>query len=176
MKTLVSNDVLSRMALCVCVLSAVPIARATEPIAIAMTAERWQTRENAEFLRQLGFYHGLLRLNSGNATLKDLTFGDGTIEFDVNTIGGARPASPSVSRTTPISNSCTSGLIRTVRLSGPAYSMRRRLMVSCYGTSFRNIRPGAASGERVEPHPDGRIRPANECLCERCGVAHLGGR
>ena len=48
-----------------------------------MTAEHWQTKENAEFLRQLGFYHGLIRLNSGLATLKGVTFGDGTIDaFD----------------------------------------------------------------------------------------------
>ena len=72
MKTPVSKDVLSRMALCVCVLSALPIARASEPITIPMTADRWQTKENAEFLRQLGFYHGLMRLNSGNAVLKGI--------------------------------------------------------------------------------------------------------
>ncbi len=58
---------------------------------IAMTADHWQTKENAEFLRQLGFYHGLMRLNSGNAVLKGVTFSDGTIEFDVNTIGRGAP-------------------------------------------------------------------------------------
>ena len=56
-----------------------------------MTADRWQTKENAEFLRQLGFYHGLMRLNSGNAVLKDITFSDGTIEFDVDAIGRGAP-------------------------------------------------------------------------------------
>ena len=66
-------------------------ARAADPIAIPMTAERWQTKENAEFLRQLGFFHGLMRLNSGTAVLKDTTFSDGTIEFDVNTIGRGSP-------------------------------------------------------------------------------------
>jgi hypothetical protein len=60
-------------------------------IPILMTAEHWQTKENAEFLQQLGFFHGLMRLNSGNATLKDVTFSDGTIEFDVNTIGRGAP-------------------------------------------------------------------------------------
>jgi len=60
-------------------------------IAVPMTAERWQTKENAEFLRQLGFYRGLMRLNSGNAVLKGTTFTDGTIEFDVNTIGRGSP-------------------------------------------------------------------------------------
>jgi hypothetical protein len=63
----------------------------TEPITIAMTTDRWQTKENAEFLRQLGFFHGLMRLNSGNAVLKGVTFSDGTIEFDVNTIGRGAP-------------------------------------------------------------------------------------
>ena len=79
------------MALCVCFLSALPIAQGAEPITISMTADHWQTKENAEFLRQLGFYHGLMRLNSGNAVLKDITFSDGTIEFDVNTIGRGMP-------------------------------------------------------------------------------------
>jgi hypothetical protein len=32
-----------------------------------------------------------MRLNSGNAVLKDVAFNDGTIEFDVNTIGRAHP-------------------------------------------------------------------------------------
>src|ERR1051325_674695 len=91
MKTLVSKAALNRMALCVCFLSALPIAQGAEPITIAMTAEHWQTKENAEFLRQLGFYHGLMRLNSGNAVLNGVTFSDGTIEFDVNTVGRGAP-------------------------------------------------------------------------------------
>jgi len=62
-----------------------------KPILIDMTAERWQTGENAEFLRELGFYHGLMRLNNGRAVLRDVTFSDGTIEFDVNTIGRGMP-------------------------------------------------------------------------------------
>ena len=91
MKTLVRKSTLHRMAFCVSVLSALPIARGAEPITIAMTADHWQTKENAEFLRQLGFFHGLMRLNSGHAVLKDITFSDGTIEFDVNTIGRGDP-------------------------------------------------------------------------------------
>ena len=79
------------MALCICFLSALPIAQAAEPMTVTMTSDRWQTKENAEFLRELGFYHGLMRLNSGNAVLKDITFSDGTIEFDVNTIGRGAP-------------------------------------------------------------------------------------
>src|SRR5262245_9954861 len=62
-----------------------------EPITITMTADHWQTKENAEFLRQLGFFHGLMRLNSGDALHKGMTFSNGTIEFDVNTIGRGAP-------------------------------------------------------------------------------------
>src|SRR6266478_3255255 len=91
MKTLVWKYALNRMALCVCFLSALPMAKGAEPITISMTADHWQTKENAEFLRQLGFFHGLMRLSSGNAELKGITFSDGTIEFDVNTIGRGAP-------------------------------------------------------------------------------------
>jgi hypothetical protein len=77
--------------LSVCFLSALLSAHGAEPLAIAMTADRWQTKENAEFVPALGFYHGLMRLNSGAAVLKDVTFGDGTIELDVNTIGRGMP-------------------------------------------------------------------------------------
>ncbi len=91
MTTLVRKDALNRVALCLFFLSALPIAQAAESIKIAMTADRWQAKENAEFLRQLGFYQGLMRLNSGNAVLKDITFSNGTIEFDVNTIGRGAP-------------------------------------------------------------------------------------
>jgi len=66
-------------------------APAGDPIAIPMTADHWQTKENAEFLRELGFFRGLMRLNSGNAVLKETTFSDGTIEFDVITIGRGSP-------------------------------------------------------------------------------------
>jgi hypothetical protein len=62
-----------------------------EPIMIAMTADHWQTKGNAEFLRQLGFFRGLMRINTGDALLKDITFADGTIEFDVNTVGRGAP-------------------------------------------------------------------------------------
>ncbi len=65
--------------------------QSAEPITIAMTADHWQVKENAEFLRQLGFFHGLMRLNSGDAVLKGVAFSDGTIEFDVNTVGRGAP-------------------------------------------------------------------------------------
>jgi hypothetical protein len=91
MKILLPQDVLIRIVLCVCCLSSFSIAHGAEPIAITMTADHWQTKENAEFLRQLGFFHGLMRLNSGDAVLKDIAFSDGTIEFDVNTVGRGAP-------------------------------------------------------------------------------------
>ena len=101
MKTLISKNALTRMALCACFLpglanglfsqEAPPIAHGAEPITITMTSDLWQTKENAEFLQQLGFYHGLMRLNSGDAVLKGITFSNGTIEFDVNTIGRGAP-------------------------------------------------------------------------------------
>src|SRR5689334_10949572 len=87
----IRNRPLTRIALSACFLCVLGMARGAEPIAVSMTADRWQAKENAEFVRQLGFYHGLMRLNSGNAVLKDLTFSDGTIEFDVNTIGRGAP-------------------------------------------------------------------------------------
>jgi hypothetical protein len=72
MKTLLSNDALDRAALCVCFLSALPIAQGGKLITIPMMADHW-------------------RLNSGQAALKGITFSDGTIEFDVNTIGRGAP-------------------------------------------------------------------------------------
>jgi len=91
MRTFVSKNAVSRLAICACLLPVLPLAHAAKPITVDMTADHWQTKENAEFLRELGFFHGLMRLNSGNAVLKDVTFGNGTIEFDINTIGRGAP-------------------------------------------------------------------------------------
>src|SRR5438477_1453715 len=91
MKTLFRVDTLKKMAVCLCFLSRVPMAQGAEPITISMTPGHWQTKDNAEFVQQLGFYDGLMRLNSGRAALKDINFSDGTIEFDVNTIGRGMP-------------------------------------------------------------------------------------
>ena len=57
----------------------VSLAQAAGPITITMTADHWQTKENAEFLRQLGFFHGLMRLNSGPAVELRL-MGDGGLD------------------------------------------------------------------------------------------------
>ncbi|HVY94788.1 MAG TPA: hypothetical protein VHA14_18625 [Bryobacteraceae bacterium] len=82
---------MTKLALSLCILSALPFTCAAEPNTIPMTAEHWQTKENAEFLQQLGFFHGLMRLNNGEAALKDVTFANGTIEFDVLTVGRGAP-------------------------------------------------------------------------------------
>jgi hypothetical protein len=55
MTSFVSTNALSRMTIEICLVSALPTARGGEPIEIAMTAEHWQAKDNAEFLRQLGF-------------------------------------------------------------------------------------------------------------------------
>ena len=120
---------------------------AAEPITITMTADHWQAKENAEFLRQLVFFHGLMRLNSGDAVLKGITFSDGTIEFDVNTIGRGAPGI--------VFRQQDEGNFELLSLrpdpSCPAFlaciSMRRRLIVSCYGICFRNIKRGRRSGD-----------------------------
>ena len=152
-------------------------APAVAPIAVPMTADRWQTKENAEFLRQLGFFHGLMRLNSGNAVLKDTTFSDGTIEFDVNTIGRGSPgiafrqqdddnfellylqARSSVSGLPGVHAVCASDTWR------PAVGSLSAIPNS-----------GAAPRERMESHQDGRVRPSDERVRERCPVADAGGR
>src|SRR4051812_11462350 len=177
MKTLVSKHALKMMALWVCFLSALPIAQGAEPITISMTADQWQTKENAEFLRQLGFYHGLMRLNSGNAVLKDITFSDGTIEFDVNTIGRGAPGIAFRQQ--------DEGNFELLYLRpDPNCPAFRGLYAICAGDSWRPAmgplspisNAGAASGERVESHQNGRIRPAHEHFRERCHIAHTAGR
>ena len=118
---------------------------AGDAITISMTADHWQTKENAEFLRQLGFYHGLMRLNSGTAVLKGTTFSDGTIEFDVNTIGRGSPGIAFRQQDEETLSCCISGPIRRVRLSWRACSMHPRRMASCCGTCFRNTKRGRHS-------------------------------
>lgn len=41
-------------------------ANGAKPIAIGMTADHWQTKKNAEFLQQLGFYYGQMRTTSSD--------------------------------------------------------------------------------------------------------------
>ena len=112
-----------------CVLAALPAARGAAPIAIAMTPDHWQTKENAEFLKQVGFYRGLVRLNSGTAGLKDVTFNNGTIEFDVNTIGHGMPGIAFRQQDENNFELLYLRPIRVVRLFRHASSTRPRLMV-----------------------------------------------
>jgi hypothetical protein len=67
-----------------CLLAAHEI-RAAAPIKVPMTADRWQATDNAEYVK----YKGLdaLHLKEGFAVLKDVTFRNGTIEFDVDPQG-----------------------------------------------------------------------------------------
>src|SRR5206468_8807930 len=145
MKTL-PQVVLIRIAFCVCSLLSLTIALPAEPITIAMTAGHWQTKENAEFLRQLGFFHGLMRLNSGNAVLKDITFSDGTIEFDVNTIGRGAPG---IAFRQQDENTFELLYLRPDP-NCPAFraciQYAPQTQASCYGTSFLNIKRGRRSG------------------------------
>jgi hypothetical protein len=83
--------ILLSMAVAAAFVSTLPTLRGAEPIRIAMTAEHWRAGENAEFLQTLGFPRGLMRLNSGNAVLKDIVFADGTIEFDIKPVGRGMP-------------------------------------------------------------------------------------
>src|SRR6478752_4045488 len=77
------------MALCIGFLSALPIAQAAQPITVTMTADNWRRTRSSS--GSWVFDYGLMRLNSGDAVLKGITFSDGTIEFDVNTIGRGVP-------------------------------------------------------------------------------------
>jgi len=77
------------MALCIGFLSALPIAQAAQPITVTMTADNWRRTRSSS--GSWVFDYGLKRLNSGDAVLKGITFSDGTIKFDVNTIGRGVP-------------------------------------------------------------------------------------
>src|SRR5262245_8893811 len=64
---------------------------AAEPIKIAMTADHWTTSGLAYFVQHNGFDAIELKagdyakkIKSGQAVLNDFTFGDGTIEYDVD--------------------------------------------------------------------------------------------
>ena len=58
----------------------------TPSLNVPMIADRWRTDGNAEFLAG-----GILRINDGQAALGGLSFGDGTIAFDLKPIGEDMP-------------------------------------------------------------------------------------
>jgi hypothetical protein len=63
------------------VLSAQGDSKAAGQIKVAMTPEHWKTKGAAEFVKHNGF--DSLALKAGLATLNDLSFRNGTIEFDL---------------------------------------------------------------------------------------------
>ncbi len=79
-----------------CLLMTIPAARGAEPVKIAMTADRWTiTAGEVEFVEHLGVPSVELKpgnyakhIASGEAVVKDLTFGSGTIEYDVDATAG----------------------------------------------------------------------------------------
>ncbi len=70
--------------LCLCLAPAHETSGA-QPIKVPMTADRWQTIDNAEYLSHKGA--DAMHLKGGVAVLNDLTFRNGTIEFDVDPLG-----------------------------------------------------------------------------------------
>jgi hypothetical protein len=59
------------------------IAFAQEAIKIPMTADRWETKDNATFETDAAYPLGVMTVTKGVAVLKEFTFRNGTIEFDV---------------------------------------------------------------------------------------------
>jgi hypothetical protein len=66
-----------------CMLTSSEVAFAQEAIKIPMTADRWEAKDNVEFVQEDAYPLGVMKVNKGVAVLKDLGFKDGTIEFDV---------------------------------------------------------------------------------------------
>ena len=65
-----------------CLMPAAQAAPAPAPLAIPLTAERWQTSGKVDFVSAEGFPLGLLKVAEGSALARGLTFDDGTIEYD----------------------------------------------------------------------------------------------
>jgi hypothetical protein len=131
-----------------------------------MTADHWQTKENAEVLRQLFFFHGLMRLNSGKAMLKGITISDGTIEFDVNTIGRGAPG---IALRRQDENNFELLYLRPV----PAFRACIQYAPQTHGVMLWDFLPQyenrASLRENGWNHVKmGRIRPPDECFRERC--------
>jgi hypothetical protein len=59
------------------------VALAQEPVKIPMTADRWETKDNATFETDPAYPLGVMTVTKSVAVLKDFTFRNGTIEFDV---------------------------------------------------------------------------------------------
>src|SRR5262245_47301201 len=152
-------------------------APAGDPVPVPMTADHWETKENAEFLRQLGFYRGLMRLNSGNAVLKGTTFSDGTIEFDVNTIGRGSPGIAFRQQ----DNDNFELLYLRPDPACPGFSSLHAVRAPdawrpALGSLSAISNTGTAPRKRVESHQDDCVRSADERVRERCLDANTAGR
>ncbi|MGI4957550.1 MAG: hypothetical protein ACRYGI_08140 [Janthinobacterium lividum] len=93
-KTMISCH-LGALTMSVCVVLTLWLAQATanerKPgttpgVNVPMTQDRWRTDGNVEFLAG-----GILRINDGQAALGGLSFGDGSIAFDLKPIGEDMP-------------------------------------------------------------------------------------
>jgi len=56
---------------------------AQEPVKIPMTPDRWEVKDNVKFETDAAYPLGVMTVSKGVAVLKDFTFRNGTIEFDV---------------------------------------------------------------------------------------------
>jgi glyoxylase-like metal-dependent hydrolase (beta-lactamase superfamily II) len=65
--------------------AALRTASSAEPVKVPMAASRWTTQGSAEFVQHKAL--DSLELRNGFAVLNDLVFGNGTIEFDVESTG-----------------------------------------------------------------------------------------
>ncbi len=73
---------LSFLAMGLCLLPAVRTSSGAEPVQIPLTAGHWTTTGSVEFVQHKGFDSIELK-NGAEAVLHDLVFGNGTLEFDV---------------------------------------------------------------------------------------------
>jgi hypothetical protein len=60
---------------------------AAESVQVEMTAERWHADGQVAFRKSERYPYGVMQVTGAGAILKDTTFGNGTIEYDINEDG-----------------------------------------------------------------------------------------
>ena len=60
---------------------------AAETVQVDMTPEHWQADGQVSFRKSERYLHGVMQVTGPGAILKDMTFGNGTIEYDINEDG-----------------------------------------------------------------------------------------
>ena len=60
------------------------VAMTPSPHAIEMTVDQWLPDAGLHFLKRKGYPHGVMQVKGPGAVLKGITFGSGTIEYDIN--------------------------------------------------------------------------------------------